>query len=64
MILRKHYVWMTLSEDGRLTPYYMDYDNYDFNTEEEAVEAYYQLKNNAGWSIPSKMILITEYRGV
>ena len=64
MILRKVYVWMTLTEYGLLTPYYMGKDIDGFNTEEEAVEAYYQLKNNAGWSIPNKMLLVTEYRAV
>ena len=64
MILRKQYIWMTLTEYGLLTPYYMGKDIDGFNTEEEAVEAYSQLKNNSGWSIPSKMILATEYRAV
>ena len=65
MILRKQYVWMTLTEYGLLPPYYMGKDVPDgFNTEEEAVEEYYQLKNNSGWSIPNKMILVVEYRAV
>lgn len=62
MILRRVFIWMTLTEYGLLTPYYMGKDVDGFNTEEEAVEAYYQLKNNSGWSIPSKMILVVEYR--
>ena len=62
MILRKQYAWMTLTEYGLLTPYYMGKDIDSYNTEEEDVEAYYQLKNNSGWSIPSKMILVVEYR--
>lgn len=65
MILRKQYMWMTLTEYGLLTPYYMGNGIADgFNTEEDAVEAYSQLKNNSGWSIPSKMILVTEYNAV
>ena len=64
MILRRVFMWMTLTEYGLLTPYYMGKDIDGFNTEEEAVEAYYQLKNNSGWSIPGKMILVVEYRAV
>ena len=67
--MKKVYVWKVLSEDGLLKdhkevgPYYDRESFYDeYESEEDAVEAYQKFNKRYNYSVESEMVLLTIYK--